>query len=191
MRLPSPLQPGRTRPGRRVMRASSDRDSALGCVLCELSGPPEDARVAGDLVVAHATDAVVALIEPGRSGVVIAPRKHVTTMTAASAPVLAALRQAILHVEEAYGAPSARIERTADVPGATGHMCYRIVPYLDERSLPAAREDARSSARRLARTMRGSPGRGGGEADPDDLGPRDTVSPAKRARRRHPPLPSQ
>lgn len=173
------------------MRSSPGPGRAIGCVLCELAAQPGAAVAAGALVVSYVDDAVVALIEPGRPGVVVAPHSHGTAMTAMPASVLAALREAVLHVEQTYGASNARVERTVDVPGAPGHMCYRVVPYGDEPSIPPAGEDATSSARRLAQMMRGSANRASGGTDRADLGARNPVGPAERARGGHPPLPDR
>lgn len=116
------------------------------CVLCgapavgqlpldPLLGPAGELHAA---VVAYLDDDLVALVAPGTPGVLVAPRHHVeglATTPTAGAVVLGALRRAASTVACSYAADGTVIEATTDLPGAPGHVCYRIVPTRQDQAL--------------------------------------------------------
>lgn len=100
--------------------------------------------------VAFLDDDVIAIMEPDIPGVIIAPRLHATGLATHPAVLLAALRKAALHVETLYGASGVTIEPDFDLPGAPGHVCYRVVPGARGQAVFSRGEDSAPEARRLA-----------------------------------------
>ena len=89
--------------------------------------------------VAYVDDELIGLLEPGRAGVLLAPRCHVAGLMTAperAGTVLAALRRAADTVRRTYGTSGAMIEPTTELRGAVGHVCYRVLPTRLETSDP-------------------------------------------------------
>ncbi|MGH9083645.1 MAG: hypothetical protein ACRDY3_10975 [Acidimicrobiales bacterium] len=81
-------------------------------------------------LIAYADDHLVAVIEHGMPGVLVAPRAHVEGLAMAPGEggiVLGALRRAASTVRSCFGADGTTIEPTTELPGAPGHVCYRVV----------------------------------------------------------------
>lgn len=100
------------------------------CALCDLGAVDSLRTICGaSWRVEYLDDGVVALIEPGRPGIVIVSRSHLNLSVSpeVAGVVLGALRRAACHVQSTYGTRGSAIERL-DVPGAPGHGCYRVVP---------------------------------------------------------------
>jgi hypothetical protein len=115
------------------------RVGAIGgaCAICAASHelPGETGPPAGPRAV-HADDAVIAFAEPDMNGVLIAPRRHIeslSTTTELAGDVLAGVRRAAVAVQVFYGASGVSVEPTSDFPGAPGHVCFRILPTLPAR----------------------------------------------------------
>lgn len=105
------------------------------CPLCILPAAVGVAVEIGGTVMttAYADDELVALVDPGSPGVVLVPRSHVSglgEMPGLSGVFLGALRRAVMVVRTAYGTTGAMIEPTTTIPGAGGHVAYRVVPTL-------------------------------------------------------------
>lgn len=120
-----------------------------GCRLCEAGGP------AGEAV--YRDRLVVALVDHQLPGVLLAPRSHLDVLEQVpdrAGPLLAAIRRAARTVEEVFDASGARIEPTTDLPGAGGHVCYRVIPTVDDApidpSVAAAEPDALAAMLREA-----------------------------------------
>ena len=127
-------------------------EQQLGCVVCELlSGRGDPQSLGPGTLVAYCDDELIALLRPGRPGVLIAPHQHVGTLSALpgnAADFLAALRQTVTEVQHTYGTTGAMIEPSTDVAWAPGHICFCVVPTQREASKP--REvDMMALARRL------------------------------------------
>lgn len=98
-----------------------------GCRLCAAGGPSGEA--------VYRDPVVVALVDRWIPGVLLAPRSHLDVLDQRpdrAGPLLAAIRRAAQTVEEAFDASGARIEPTTELPGASGHVCYRVVPTVDD-----------------------------------------------------------
>ena len=120
------------------------------CALCAVAQPTMEMLAAepGSRVVAYLDSELIALLEPGVPGVLLAPRSHVkglSTSPGLSAVFLAALRRAVTEVQASYGTSGAMIEPTTEVPGAVGHVCYHVVPTLRDElvAVVGARSDGR------------------------------------------------
>lgn len=129
-----------------------------GCVLCsvalERSRRPQAAR---ELEIVYVDDELIALLRPGLPGVLLAPRPHLealTTLPGRGADFLAALRRIVAVVQSSYGASGAMIEPTTDVPGASGHICYQVVPSSGTGRRQGAPDPA-IQATRIADALRG------------------------------------
>lgn len=108
---------------------------------------------------AYADDDVVVVIDPTSTGILVAPRAHVTSlsMTAGPAWVLTAIRRAVLHLEEWYQTASAAVDSVTDMPGSVGHVCYRVMPTSNaSRGRPPApvHDELDAQARDLAHRLR-------------------------------------
>ncbi len=132
-----------------------------GCVLCttpdRLAGgpvappaPSHDLRsrrggiatepTVGQSPLAYADDELVAFVAADLPGVLVAPRAHVEglgRMPGFAGAFLGALRRAVTVVQSAYGAEGAMVEPTIAVPGAAGHVCYRVVASLPGGGAPS------------------------------------------------------
>jgi hypothetical protein len=139
-------------------------EQQLGCALCEvLSGRGDPQSLGRGTLVAYCDDELIALLKPGRPGVLVAPHQHVGSLSALpenAADFLAALRQTVTEVQHTYGTSGAMIEPSTDLAWAPGHICFCVVPTRREASQP--REiDMKAQARRLTamlqdrRTARG------------------------------------
>lgn len=94
---------------------------------------------------AYRDDELLAVIERDSPGVLLAPRSHVEALEVVpdrAGAMLAALRRATTTVETAYGVSSASIEPTIELSGASGHICYRVIPTADGHPLPLGAEGA-------------------------------------------------
>ena len=125
------------------------------CALCAVAQPTMERLAAepGSRVVAYIDSELIALLEPGVPGVLLAPRSHVkglSTSPSLSAVFLAALRRAVTEVQASYGTSGAMIEPTTEVPGAAGHVCYHVVPTLRDESSASPEPDLMAEARGLA-----------------------------------------
>ncbi len=125
------------------------------CALCAVAQPTMEMLAAepGSRVVAYLDSELIALLEPGVPGVLLAPRSHVkglSTSPGLSAVFLAALRRAVTEVQASYGTSGAMIEPTTEVPGAVGHVCYHVVPTLRDESSTSSEPDLMTEARGLA-----------------------------------------
>jgi hypothetical protein len=135
-------------------RGAFGDDCAL-CAVAQQGGALARVDVAG-MVVAYLDDQVVGLIEPGAPGVLVAPRSHMrelSTMPAHTGAVLAALRRAAQTVMSSYRTSGTMIEPTTKVPGAAGHVCYRVVPSTFDRLLPLPAPDLEAEAECLAAAL--------------------------------------
>jgi hypothetical protein len=128
------------------------------CALCAVgetsAGHPEPE--APSTVVAYLDDELIALLEPGLLGVLLAPRSHVqglATQPGLSAVFLAALRRAVTEVQSSYGTSGAMVKPTTDVPGASGHVCYHVVPTMRDEMRPPPSLDLQEEARYLANAL--------------------------------------
>jgi hypothetical protein len=107
------------------------------CQLCML-------QPAADVSIEYVSDVAIAFVEPERCGASLAPRAHVGSLSdlgADAGAFLAALRRAANEIQAVYGTTGTMIEPTTALPGAAGHVTYRIVPTLLE-------EDGNAEAKR-------------------------------------------
>jgi|GEM_PF-2444103 len=136
----------------------------MSCVLCAVAEPAMDAHpIQSDWIVAYVDGNLIAIVEPGEPGVLLAPRRHIPALAAEpaqSAPFLAALRRTVVEVQTAYGTSGAMIEPTADLPGAAGHVCYRVLPTRPEGQPMPAEPDPATEARVLATALSEPPPEG-------------------------------
>jgi hypothetical protein len=132
-----------------------DSDVTAVCALCAVAQPTMELLAAepGSRIVAYLDSELIALLEPGVPGVMLAPRSHVkglSTSPGLSAVFLAALRRAVTEVQSSYGTSGAMIEPSTEVPGAAGHVCYHVVPTLRDESSTPPEPDLLAEARGLA-----------------------------------------
>lgn len=126
-------------------------------MLCQLEEVPAAGGMpAGRFVAAYADDELFGLVLPGRPGVLVAPRAHVSLLPAQparAAAILATLRLVLEDVKEAYGVGEAEITPLTDLPGAAGHLCYGLAPVglVEGAETPA---DPALLASRLANTLK-------------------------------------
>lgn len=107
-----------------------------GCRLCGAGGSDGST---GTTLVAHVDADFVALVDVTVPGVLLAPRSHVDVLATGpvrSGAILGALRRAAITVQASFGASGTSIEPTTELPGAPGHVCYRVVPVVDGVPLP-------------------------------------------------------
>lgn len=135
----------------------ADVERPESCALCALVQAPDTGPMPGtELVAAYVDEDLVALLGPELSGVLLAPRQHIGTLSTAperAAVFLAALRRAVNEVQASYGASGAMIEPTTDLAGAVGHLCYHVVPTLPDDAPPPSL-DMVTRTRRLADALR-------------------------------------
>ncbi|MGH9088733.1 MAG: hypothetical protein ACRDYZ_11605 [Acidimicrobiales bacterium] len=123
------------------MKVGTGQTSHTGCFLCVAAREQAAPAPKGTVVVV--VDDLVALIEAGTPGVLVAPRSHVDGMAASpvdAGVVLGALRRAAATVQASYGVSGASIEPTTELSGAAGHVCYRVVPTVGDLPVPAGSE---------------------------------------------------
>jgi hypothetical protein len=138
-------------------RVVTNNGHSLGCTLCELAQMEEQPRsLDGGIMVVYCDNELIALLKPGRPGVLLAPRQHVATISTLpgnSASFLAALRRTVTEVQRTYGASGAMIEPVTDLGGNTGHICFYVVPTLRDES-EARQIDTVAQARGVAEVLR-------------------------------------
>jgi hypothetical protein len=107
------------------------------CLLCSLEDSAAGQPFPGsETVLAYRDDTLIALLHPGLSGALLAPRAHVSGfagLMGGAASFLAAMRRMVTAEQSLYGASGAVVEPTDTLSGAAGHVCYHILP-----TLPAA-----------------------------------------------------
>ena len=107
-------------------------DSPAPCALCGIDRAGAGLVLAGSpVVVAYATDDLVAVAARDGSWMLIASRSHSGRLAAEpreAGILLGALRRAATEVAASAGASRYRVDPVSDVPEAPGHVCYRVQP---------------------------------------------------------------
>lgn len=129
------------------------------CALCDAGQLSESSCVLSGTtaLVAYHDDELIALLQPGVPGMLLAPRAHIaslSTLPQFSAVFLAALRCAVSQVQTTYGTSHTLIEPKNSIPGAVGHICYHVVPTPSRESSQAEPLDLVAEARRVAEALR-------------------------------------
>ncbi len=125
------------------------------CTLCTAAKPSADLGESEptSTVVAYVDDEIVALLDPGLAGILLAPRSHVTVLSTEpnrSAVFLAALQRVVAMMRTTYGSSGTTIKSTTDLPGASGHVCFHVVPKLRKGAAASSSHDMRAKARLFA-----------------------------------------
>jgi hypothetical protein len=103
-----------------------------GCRLCALA-PDSLApglRALSTRIVAHLEPEVVVFVGPAARDLLVAPRRHLESLSATAAvlgDVLAAIRRVVNVLRSVLGTVGATVEPTLEV-GGSAHISFRVVP---------------------------------------------------------------
>ncbi len=130
------------------MSASAETDRQ--CTLCAAMQPSVNRSGSeSSAVVVYLDDVLIALRDPCQAGLVFAPRSHAGVLSiepSQTAAFLAAMRRVVLAMQSTYGWTDATIQ-PSELSGASGHVCYQVIPDVPDAEPPAFLRDEQAQSR--------------------------------------------
>jgi hypothetical protein len=144
-----------------LLRSMANADVPVSyCALCELGNAGlTQPKVVGDVIAVFCDEDMVVFLQPPLQVVAVAPTSHVVDLShfdaGALGAFLAALRRAAMDVRSVFGCSGTTIAPAdRELPQSGGHVCFHVIPTLQNGVDQLEPSDPLLQAERLAERLR-------------------------------------